>query len=184
MPDPPIFKLVNYGLFMIRFICFVALWLLASCKATTYYIVRHAEKEGGNTMAMTADPPLSAEGQKQAMDLKNFLTNKNIKTIYSTNYARTLATAEPTRQLYGVTVKIYDPRKQDRLVEELKKISDGNVLVVGHSNTVDDVVNGLMGTSQMTDLPETEYGSMFIVKKKGSSYSFEKIKVPQTEPRG
>jgi hypothetical protein len=40
-----------------------------------------------------------------------------------------------------------------------------------------------MGTSAMTDLPETEYGSLFIVKKKGSSYTFEKIKVPQTTPR-
>lgn len=168
---------------MIKFVCFAALFLFTACKTTTYYVVRHAEKEGGATMAMTADPPLSAEGQKQAIDLKNFLTNKNIRAIYSTNYARTISTAEPTRQLYGVTLKIYDPRKQEQLLGELKKISDGNVLVVGHSNTVDDVVNGLMGISELTDLPETEYGSMFVVKKKGSNYSFEKIKVPQTEPR-
>ncbi|MDQ3277591.1 MAG: histidine phosphatase family protein [Bacteroidota bacterium] len=168
---------------MNKFVCFAALFLFTACKTTTFYIVRHAEKEGGATMAMTADPPLSAEGLKQAIDLKNFLTNKNIRAIYSTNYARTISTAEPTRQLYGVTLKIYDPRKQEQLIGELKKISDGNVLVVGHSNTVDDVVNGLMGISELTDLPETEYGSMFVVKKKGSNYSFEKIKVPQTEPR-
>ena len=60
---------------------------------------------------------------------------------------------------------------------------DGNVLVVGHSNTVDDIVNGLMGISEFSDLPDTEYGSLFIVKKKGNKYSVEKIKVPQTEPR-
>lgn len=168
---------------MTRFFCFAALLIFISCKTTTYYIVRHAEKEGGATMAMTADPPLSAEGQKQALDLKNFLRNKNIKTIYSTNYARTVATAEPTRLLYGVTLKTYDPRKNDQLVQELKVISDGNVLVVGHSNTVDDVVNGLMGTSELTDLPDTEYGSIFIVKKKGNTYAVEKTKLPQTEPR-
>ncbi|HEV7332948.1 MAG TPA: phosphoglycerate mutase family protein [Flavisolibacter sp.] len=168
---------------MIRFFCFAVLLVFASCKTTTYYVVRHAEKEGGATMSMAADPPLSAEGQKQAQDLKTFLTNKNIKTIYSTNYARTIATAEPTRLLYGVTLKTYDPRKNDQLIQELKTISDGNVLVVGHSNTVDDVVNGLMGVSELTDLPDTEYGSLFIVKKKGSKFSFEKVKVPETEPR-
>lgn len=168
---------------MCRYFLFVVLFFLFSCKSTTYFIVRHAEKEGGNTMAMTSDPPLSAEGEKQAMDLKNYLQQKNIKTIYSTNYARTIATAEPTRQLYGVDLKKYDPRRNDQLVEELKKISDGNVLIVGHSNTVDDVVNGLLGRSEMTDLPDTEYGSLFFVKKKGNNYSFEKTKVPQTAPR-
>ena len=168
---------------MIRLVCFAALFVFASCKTTTYYVARHAEKEGGGTMAMAADPPLSAEGQKQALDLKNFLTNKNIKTIYSTNYARTIATAEPTRLLYGVTLKTYDPRKNDQLIQELKAISDGNVLVVGHSNTVDDIVNGLMGISKLTDLPDTEYGSLFIVKKRGNKISFEKVKVPETEPR-
>lgn len=183
MPDPIIFKPVNSLKMMTRFLCFAALLFFASCKTTTYYVARHAEKEGGGVMAMSADPPLSAEGQKQALDLRNFLTNKNIRAIYSTNYARTIATAEPTRLLYGLTLKTYDPRKNDQLVQELKNFSNGNVLVIGHSNTVDDLVNGLTGTSALTDLPDTEYGSLFIVKKKGNNVNVEKVKVPQTEPR-
>ena len=166
---------------MCRILCLVSLLILLSCKSTTYYIVRHAEKEQGSTML--SDPPLSAEGEKQAMDLKNYLQDKKVRTIYTTNYARTIATAEPLRKQLGLTLKMYDPRKNGQLVEELKSISDGNVLVVGHSNTVDDVVNGLLGTSQLTDLPDSEYGNVFIVKKKGNSYSFEKLKVPQTAPR-
>jgi broad specificity phosphatase PhoE len=166
---------------MFKNFCFVFFLFLASCKSTTYYIVRHAEKEQGTTMM--SDPPLSAEGEKQALDLKDYLQDKKIKTIYVTNYARTIATAEPIRKVLGINLKTYDPRKNDQLVEELRKISDGNVLVVGHSNTVDDVVNGLLGTSQLTDLPDSEYGNVFIVKKKGSSYSFERMKVPQTAPR-
>jgi broad specificity phosphatase PhoE len=132
---------------------------------------------------MLSDPPLSAEGEKQAVDLKTFLQNKSIKSIYSTNYARTIATAEPTRQAFGVKLKIYDPKNTAQFVEELKNISNGNVLVVGHSNTVDDVVNGLLGETKMTDLPDTAYGNVFIVRKKGSSFSFERLKVPQTAPR-
>jgi broad specificity phosphatase PhoE len=165
-----------------RYFCSVFLLFLFSCKSTTYFIVRHAEKEGNGTM-MRSDPPLTAEGEKQAIDLKNYLQNKSIKTIYSTNYARTVATAEPTRQLFGVNLKTYDPRNNQQLVDELKKITDGNVLVVGHSNTLDDVVNGLMDESKMTDLDESEYGNVFIVKRKGSSYSFERMKVPRTVPR-
>lgn len=166
---------------MIRILCFVSLLFLLSCKTTTYYIVRHAEREQGTTML--SDPPLSAEGEKQALDLKSFLQDKNIKTIYSTNYARTIATAEPTRKLFGVNLKIYDPREPGQLIEELKSINNGNVLVVGHSNTVDDVVNGLMGENTMTDLPETEYGNVFIVKRKGNSYSFERLSVPKVTER-
>ena len=166
---------------MFRFVWLLLLVFLLSCKTTTFYIVRHGERAQGATML--SDPPLSSEGEKQAVDLKNFLQNKNIKAVYSTNYARTIATAEPTRQLFGLTLKVYDARKNDELVRDLKNSSDGNVLVVGHSNTVDDVVNGLTGEAKMTDLVDTEYGNVFIVKKKGSSYSFERMKVPQTAPR-
>jgi 2,3-bisphosphoglycerate-dependent phosphoglycerate mutase len=168
---------------MLRIFCTFFLLFLFSCKSTTYFIVRHAEKESSGTMMMQSDPPLSSEGEKQALDLRNYLQNKAIKNIYSTNYARTIATAEPLRQALGINLKTYDPRKNEQLVEELKKISDGNVLVVGHSNTVDDVVNGLMGENKMTDLNESEYGNVFIVKRKGNSYSFERLKVPQTMPR-
>jgi broad specificity phosphatase PhoE len=165
-----------------RIFCTLLLFFFVSCKSTTYFIVRHAEKEGSGTM-MLSDPPLTVEGEKQAVDLKNFLQGKSIKSIYSTNYARTIATAEPTRKLFGVNLKIYDPRKADQLIEELKKIGDGNVLVVGHSNTVDDVVNGLTGESKMKDLEDSEYGNVFIVKKKGNNLTFERMKVPQTTQR-
>lgn len=168
---------------MFRIFCTFFLLVLFSCKNTTYFVVRHAEKESSGTMMMQSDPPLSAEGEKQAEDLKIFLQNKQIKTIYSTNYARTVATAEPIRQHLGVNIRTYDPRQNDKLVEELKKISDGNVLVVGHSNTVDDVVNGLLGNNGMRDLADNEYGNVFIVKRKGNTYSLVQVKVPPTTPR-
>lgn len=180
MPAPFIFKLLNQTA-MLRTLLLALLFFLSACKSTTYYIVRHAEKEQGTTML--SDPPLSTGGEKQAVDLKNYLQDKNIKTIYATNYARTIATAEPLRKALGLELKIYDPRKNEQLVAALKRIADGNVLVVGHSNTVDDVVNGLLGEAKMSDLPDTTYGNVFIVKKKGSSYSFEQMKVPQTAPR-
>lgn len=165
---------------MIKFLAFLSVLFLLSCKTTTYYISRHAEK-GGTSMA--TDPPLTSEGEKQALDLKDYLTGKNIKTIYSTNFIRTKATAQPTSLMVNVPLKIYAPSSNNALVDSLRKISKGNVLVVGHSNTVDDIANGLTGTNHMSDLADNEYGNLFIVKKRGNSYSFERIQVPRTTPR-
>jgi broad specificity phosphatase PhoE len=152
---------------------------LFSCKTTTWYISRHAEKADNS-----ANPQLSAEGQKQALDLRDYLTGKNIKKIYATNFIRTQSTAQPTSQLFTVAIQTYTPpAPSSAFIDSLKAINSGNALVVGHSNTVDDIVNGLMGTNTMTDIPETEYGSLFIVKRKGSNYSFQKITVPRTTPR-
>lgn len=164
---------------MLRTIFFIVSLFLLSCKTTTYYITRHAEKL--NTI--TSDPALSAEGEKQALNLKEYLKGKGIKTIYSTNFIRTKSTAQPTSLLFGVPVKIYNPAQSKELVESLKKITAGNVLIVGHSNTVDDIANGLTGINNMTDLADDEYSNLFIVKQRGRKYSFKRIKVPETISR-
>ena len=156
-----------------------AVVVIASCKSTTYYISRHAERAG----TMSSDPSLTPEGEKQALDLRDYLRGKNIKGVYSTNFARTKATAKPTSELYNLPVNLYNPAHANTMIDSLKATNKNNILIVGHSNTVDDMVNRFMGANTMTDLPETEYGSLFIVKKKGGSYTFEKIKVLQTTPR-
>lgn len=164
---------------MNKFFYPLAIVLLLSCKTTTWYISRHAQKADNS-----ANPPLSAEGQKQALDLKDYLTGKNIKKIYATNFIRTQSTAQPTSQLFGVAIQTYTPPVPSSVfLDSLRAINNGNALVVGHSNTVDDIVNGLMGTNTMTDLAETEYGNLFIVKRRGSNYTFQKIVVPGTTPR-
>jgi hypothetical protein len=43
----------------------------------------------------------------------------------------------------------------------------GNVLIVGHSNTVDDVVNGITGKKVFADLKDTAYGDLFMIVRKG-----------------
>jgi 2,3-bisphosphoglycerate-dependent phosphoglycerate mutase len=156
-----------------------ALFIISSCKTTTYFISRHMERAG----TMSSDPQLSAEGEKQALDLRDYLRGKNIKGIYSTNFIRTKATAQPTSLLYNLPVTIYNPAQGNNIIDSLKANNKNNILLVGHSNTVDDLVNRFLGTATITDLQETEYGSLFILKKKGSSYTYEKIKVPQTTPR-
>jgi broad specificity phosphatase PhoE len=155
---------------------FIAIVLLLSCKTTTYYIVRHAEKESSTTMsdnAMTSDVPLSEEGRQRAEALKGLLRGENIKYIFSTDYIRTKSTAQPLANALNVRIEIYDP-KDVSFVSRLKSL-DGNALIVGHSNTVDDLVNELAGKKEISDdLPDSDYGDLFVVRKKGNQFSFEK----------
>ena len=62
---------------------------------------------------------------------------------------------------------------------KLKKLKK-NILVVGHSNTVDDIVNGLCNSKKIAaDLQDNEYDNLFVVKYKnffGAHIKFEHTK--------
>jgi len=161
---------------MYKSIFFIAVLFLLSCKTTTYYIVRHAEKETSTTISattMTSDVPLSDAGKQRTEVLKDLLQKENIRHIFSTNFIRTKSTAQPLSDAIHVPIEIYDP-KDAGFVSKLKSL-DGNILIVGHSNTIDDLVNELSGKKEINgDLPDSEYGDLFILKKKGNKISFEK----------
>lgn len=155
---------------MFRTLLFLLLLSASSC-SSTYYIVRHAEKEAPSQV-MTSDVPLSAAGQERAEALKGVLQDKGIRRIYSTNYIRTRETARPLSGATGIAIETYDV-KDAGFINLLKALEKGNTLIVGHSNTVDDLVNGLTGKQLLQDLPDTQYGDLFVVKKRGKNYRYE-----------
>jgi broad specificity phosphatase PhoE len=118
-------------------------------------LVRHAEKAANGT----SDPPLNPAGTARATELARVLARENLTAIYATTFQRTQLTAAPTATAQGLT-----PVLQDDLdaLESALKSSWGTVLVVGHSNTVPDIVNRLAGTS-FAHLPEDEFDHLFIV---------------------
>jgi 2,3-bisphosphoglycerate-dependent phosphoglycerate mutase len=150
--------------------------LSVSCKTTSYYIVRHAEKQTATTAStttMTSDVPLSEGGKQRAQALKDLLAKEKIKYVFSTNYIRTKSTAQPLADDIHVPIEIYDP-KDPQFISKLKALN-GNTLIIGHSNTVDDVVNELTGRKEIQgDLQDSEYGDLFVVKKKGRRITFER----------
>jgi len=148
---------------MLKSILFIATLFFASCGTTTYYVVRHAEK-AVPIANMTSDVPLSEEGRQRVEALKDVLSGRKIQHIYSTNTIRTTSTAKPLSEAIGVPIQLYDAR-DTAFVNRLKALPKGNVLIVGHSNTVDDLVNRLTNQQLLTDLPETNYGDLFIIKK-------------------
>ena len=144
----------------------------------SYYIVRHAEKavpDAGSTM-MANDPPLSEFGKARAQSLAEILKDKKIGYIFSTNTIRTRTTAEPLAQLLGITIQTYGPRPDSAFIQQLKKL-DKNVLIVGHSNTVDDLVNMLSNKQYVPgDLPDSEYDNIFMVHTRKEWVVFESRK--------
>jgi len=159
---------------------FVSVIILSSCFISctrTIYIVRHAEKIASSDSAakmMQNDPPLSEAGKVRALVLKDELASKHVDHIYSTNTTRTRSTAEPLSQAIKVNVETYS--NIDSLISTIRSIK-GNVLVVGHSNTVDDIVNKLCGQTKIaSDLKDGEYDNLFIVKIRGKKIIFHKRK--------
>jgi len=146
---------------------------LASCSTTSFYVVRHAEKAPATNM--TSDVPLSAEGQQRAESLKNILQNEKIEAVYSTNFNRTRNTVLPLANAKSLPVEHYQPG--DTALWNRVREGKTNVLIAGHSNTVDEIINRLAGRRVLPgDLPETQFGDLFIIRKKGKEYRFEQKK--------
>lgn len=146
--------------------------LLTAC-SHTYYVVRHAEK-ANQEANMSSDVPLSAAGQQRAEALKQELRGKKIVHVFSTNTLRTMATARPTAEYFHVSAQPYGPRPDSAFIAMLKKLKK-NTLVVGHSNTVDDIVNGLTGSKSVAgDLQDSEYNNLFVIKLKGKKLKYER----------
>jgi broad specificity phosphatase PhoE len=151
------------------------LFVLGSCAQNqvpkTIYVVRHAEKQ------LTGEnPPLSQTGELRAKKLAQILADKNIQHVFSTDYIRTRSTVEPTAQAAGLTIEQYDPKNHDSLVQILRE-REGNILVVGHSNTINQLANYFVGEfPKFDDLTDLEYDFIFeITLEKNSSSVTRKL---------
>ncbi|MBN8668229.1 MAG: histidine phosphatase family protein [Chitinophagales bacterium] len=152
-----------------RLLPFILLFL-SSC-SHSIYVVRHAEKAPAGPN-MNSDVPLSVPGQQRAEDLMNVLKDKKISIVYSTQTVRTVSTATPTADHFGVAIELYGPRPDSIFISKLLSHKK-NLLVVGHSNTVDDIVNMLCGATKVAgDLGDKEYDNLYEVKVKGKKKIF------------
>ena len=154
---------------------FICLYCLSCTRSV--YVVRHAEKIASTdslAKMMANDPPLSEAGKVRALVLKEELNNKHISHIYSTNTARTMSTAEPLSRVIKIKIELYG--NIDSLVHLIQS-TKGNVLIVGHSNTVDDIVNKLCGEKKIAaDLTDSEYDDLFVIEYRGKKIRFTQRK--------
>ena len=127
---------------------------------TTYYFIRHAEKV--RTDNSNKNPDLTEKGKKRAEKWSTVFKDVNFDLIYSTNYNRTIQTANPTAINKNLEIQFYDPRTM--FDDEFKVTTkDKTVLVVGHSNTTPHFVNKILGKEKYKDIEDTNNSNLYIV---------------------
>ena len=127
-------------------------------QVTTFYLVRHAEKDYGD------DPVLTKQGQERAERLKEILKNVDLAAVYSTNTKRTQSTARPTAEDHNLKIVSYRPSLLPELSEKLRSMYRGKtVLIVGHSNTTPAMANYLTDSDEHPRFSELDYTNLYVV---------------------
>lgn len=132
-------------------------WLVTSWGSTTVVLVRHAEK-----LPDDKDPSLSEPGQARAERLAAMLESASLAAIYVSEARRTQETAAPVAAASDVEPRVVPAAELKRLLRRLKwRHRNDVVLVVGHSNTVPAIAEGL-GTP-IGAVADDEYSGLWII---------------------
>ena len=150
--------------------CVVTAFAQDDFKPKTVFLIRHAEKEEEPRQ----DPPLKKEGVTRSQELARLLGGAGIKTIYTSQFARTKLTAEPLATKLGLTAtpislrsNPVNPRQiaeesTNEVVNKIMERPGENVLVVGHSNSIPDVIK-MLGGDVVPTIDERKFDDLFIV---------------------
>lgn len=147
---------------LILFLLLSGLLVSGAAAQSTIFLLRHAEKAAsGGT-----DPNLSVAGQKRAKRLAHVLKDAGISKIFVTEFKRTQQTAAPLATTLNLTPNIIPAQNSPLLITRLRA-SSGNVLVVGHSNTIPQVIAGL-GITTPIQIGENDYDNLFVLLRRGT----------------
>jgi broad specificity phosphatase PhoE len=124
------------------------------------FIVRHMQKAEGT------DPSLNSEGAANAERLAAMLAGGGIVAVFATPTKRAMETAAPLAKMLGMDVTPYDPSDPAALAAKAAA-APGPVLIVGHSNTVPDLVE-LFGGARPAPIGDQEYGTVYGVDPGGT----------------
>lgn len=133
------------------------LFVSAVAAQSTIFFVRHAEKaeSGGN------DPDLSEAGRARAESLANMLKDAGISAIFVTDLKRTQQTAAPLAKMFHLDPTIVPAKDSTALIAKLRA-STSNALVVGHSNTIPDLIKAF-GITTPIQIADSEYDNLFVL---------------------
>ena len=144
---------------------FAILLIPATCLAqSAVFLVRHAERaDPGMAAPAGADPDLSEAGRARAERLASMLRDARITAIVVTELKRTQQTAAPLAKQLGLEPTVVSSKDPSTVAARVKAAS-GNVLVIGHSNSLPDVVKAL-GIAESVTIGESDFDNLFIVDR-------------------
>ena len=142
----------------------IAFWIWFTANSTVVVVIRHAEKES----VSAPDPPLSEAGQARAALLVRMFGETQsagrLDAIYTSSALRNRMTAAPLAARLGIVPIVApsdDPKGLARRI--VRENSGKRVMVIGHANTVPEIVAALSGRSDISQIDEKEFGTMYIV---------------------
>lgn len=136
---------------------------------TTLYLIRHAEKSD-----LTSNPELSEAGIKRAKNWATYFENISIDLFYTTMYKRTQQTCSAIAVTKQKDILFYKPDAMN-LQKVIAENQGKTLLIVGHSNTIPNYINKLLGTAKYEDMPESEFGNLYLITVTGENISDELI---------
>jgi 2,3-bisphosphoglycerate-dependent phosphoglycerate mutase len=139
-------------------------WFFESQATTTIIFVRHAEQ----TSHDEADPSLSEAGKRRVAELTRQLefadVVQGIDAIYSTELKRSTETAQPLAERLDLPINIYSVDDTETVLAEILKAHKGKViLVVGHSNTVPELIANLGASKNVPPIEPDEFDNIYII---------------------
>jgi len=136
------------------------------------FLLRHADKQ-------PEVDELSKAGVERANLLARMLGESGIRIAYCSDAARTRRTLDPLeKRLRGALVVepvSANPDKIsthiDTIVRAVKALpADAVAAVVGHTNTIPQIIEGLGGGSDGTSIEENEYDRLFVLFRGPSGF--------------
>jgi len=121
-------------------------------------LVRHAERAGPSA----DDPGLTEVGSERAAELARLLGDAGITRIHSSDTRRTRETGRPLSDRLGIPIETFDHRDLEAFAARLRALP-GRHLVVGHSNTTDELSELLGGASYGPIVEEWEYDRLYLL---------------------
>ncbi|MFI4889824.1 MAG: phosphoglycerate mutase family protein [Steroidobacterales bacterium] len=139
-------------------------WLWGTADSTTVIVIRHAEKVDTGEQ----DPPLSAAGEARAALLARLFgtgaPSGRISAIYVSPLERSRMTAAPLAAALGLKpIEMPADDTMGLVRRVLKDNSGGRILIVGHADTVPQIVAALSGYRDIAAIGAQEYDRMYIV---------------------
>jgi broad specificity phosphatase PhoE len=124
------------------------------------FVVRHAEK-----ITETADE-LSAQGKARAACLATTLKDSKVDAVIVSPTNRALQTGEPTASEFKVQTKSVKADDYVAIASAAKDAAkNGDVLIVGHSNTVPLIVKAIGNVD--VAVGNSEYDKLFVIDSAG-----------------
>lgn len=130
---------------------------------TIVYLVRHAEKESETE----PNPDLSRAGRARAESLAVQLRDSGVNMIITSDLKRTIETAAPLADQRHIRPRIINIGASvdlhvKRIADEILSHEGATILVVGHNNTVNRIIEQI-GGEKIGDLCTDEYANLIIV---------------------